>query len=68
MDFPSFGDRFCNWKNRQAQQSSRATAATMMPRNALLDIVLSGQPIMHRQPVTVKQIVVPGRTVPGTGF
>jgi len=34
-----------------------ATQLTATDRNSLMDNILSGQPIMHRQPMTVKQII-----------
>jgi len=39
------------------QRVESATQLTATDRNRLMDNILSGQPIMHRQPVTVKQII-----------
>jgi hypothetical protein len=45
-------------------QSESAIQLTTTARNGLLDIILSVQPIMHRQPVTVKQIVAGPNPMP----
>jgi hypothetical protein len=45
-----------------------ATQLTATDRNGLMDNILSGQPIMHRQPVTVKQIVTVLNPMPAPVF
>jgi hypothetical protein len=45
-----------------------ATQLTAMDRNGLMDKSLSGQPIMHRLPVTVKQIITVPKPMPAPVF
>jgi hypothetical protein len=47
-------------------ESSIQLTATV--RNGLVDNILSGQPIMHRQPVTVKQIITASKPTPAPIF
>jgi hypothetical protein len=51
-----------------SQGIESATQLTPTERNGLVDNILSGQPIMHRQPVTVKQIIAMPRPMPQPVF
>jgi hypothetical protein len=51
-----------------AQEVESATQFTTTDRNRLMDNILSGQPIMHRQPVTVKQIIAVPKPMPAPVF
>jgi hypothetical protein len=49
-------------------QPKSATPLTVTVRDGLMDNILSGQPIMHRQPVTVKQIIAGPKPMPAPVF
>jgi hypothetical protein len=51
-----------------AQDVASATQLSAADRNRFVDNILSGQPIMHRQPLTVKQIMAMLKPMPAPVF